>query len=195
MGKSSRKPHDPAAHARAAMERLEAEAEVKRLERQGVIVTLDARRQIVSARRSNVFQLLLSRNTITPNQYDAAYRLGEDWAQWKGLDGKGEGGDAGYVDGGSGCAELVTDRMINAGKRVASILSDTPPIEAKLIRAFMVATVEEDRPMVWRGIVLRETGETVRDRQTQLVVAALELLRQAYEGPAQPVVGRATATA
>ncbi len=183
MSRTKRKPHDPAATAKAHLERIEREAEIARLQSQGVIVALDNRRHIISARRSNVFRLLLERRSITESQYDAAYRLSLDWAAWKGLDGKPDGGNAGYVDGGGGCREIVTDRMIKAGRDVVRAMADVPPIENRLIRAFMVSTVEEDRPMAWRGLVMRETGELVRDRQTQLVVGALEFLRQAYEGP------------
>lgn len=183
MSRTKHKPHDPAKALEVKLERLDREAEIKRLKDQGVIVSLDRERKIISARRSNVFRLLLERRSITESQYDAAYRLSLDWAAWKGLDGKPDGGNAGYVDGGGGCREIVTDRMIKAGREVVRAMADVPPIENRLIRAFMVSTVEEDRPMAWRGLVMRETGEAVRDRQTQLVVGALEFLRQAYEGP------------
>jgi hypothetical protein len=51
-----------------------------------------------------------------------------------------------------------------------------------IVEAFMIATVEEDRPMAWRGIVAR-LGIRVREQQTRAVVAALEALRVAYEEP------------
>jgi hypothetical protein len=57
------KPHDPA---KATRERLEEAAERKRMEGQGATVTTDRAGKIVSARRSNVFNLLLQRGTITP---------------------------------------------------------------------------------------------------------------------------------
>jgi hypothetical protein len=47
----------------------------------------------------------------------------------------------------------------------------------------MVATVEEDRPMAWRGIVERVSGVTGRDAQPAIVRAALENLRRVYEAP------------
>lgn len=181
MARKAKRPHDPAAATRAAFERRDREAEIARLIAGGAEVTTDHAGRIISARRSNVFSLLLSRGTITPNQHDAAYRLAQDWATWKGLDGKGERSEA--VDGGSGSAELVTDRMIQAGRRVGAALYELPGTGARLMHTFMVATVEEDRPMAWRGLVQRTLGITTRDRQTEAVVGALEALRQVYEQP------------
>jgi len=176
-----RKPTDPAALARRSIERQEIEAEISRMKANGATVTTDRGGRVISAYRSNVFNLLLQRKTITPNQHDAAYRLSVDWATWKGLDGKGDTFGE-IVDGGSGCAELITDRMIRGGKDVAWALAPLSTRHRKLIEAFMVATVEEDRPMQWRGLVIQATGESVRDRQTQLVIACLESLRSVYEG-------------
>jgi hypothetical protein len=179
-----RKPYDPAAATLANLERRERDQELARLRAQGAEVTTDRGGKIISARRSNVFTLLLSRGTITPNQHDAAYRLAQDWATWKGLDGGPEPG-AGKVDGSSGSRELVTDRMIQAGRRIFGTMEQIGwPIE-RLLVAFMVATVEEDRPMQWRGIVERVTREARRDHQTAAVVEALEALRQVYEQPAE----------
>jgi hypothetical protein len=56
-------------------------------------------------------------------------------------------------------------------------------MDEALLIAFMVATVEEDRPMAWRGIVERVSGVTGRDAQPAIVRAALENLRRVYEAP------------
>lgn len=181
MTKRKKRPYDPAAATKAALERIDTEKEIARLEAMGAVVKLDHRRKVVSAFRSNVFNLLRDRGTINPNQFDAAYRLSLEWAAWKGLDGQPEGGNAGFVDGGGGCQEIVSDRMISAGKRVEIVLSQIQRAERRLIEAFMFATVEQDRAMVWRAIVSKTTGEQVRDRQTALVVSALEALRQVYQ--------------
>ena len=178
---AKKRPHDPAKAALAALERQRREDEIRRLQAMGATVTTDPAGRVISARRSNVFNLLLARGTITPNQHDAAYRLAQDWATWKGLDGKGERSE--FVDGGAGSAELVTDRMISAGRRIVDAFWGVGHQHIALLSAFMVATVEEDRPMAWRGIVQRTSGETVRDRQTVAVVGALEALRSVYEQP------------
>ena len=176
-----RKPHDPAQATEAALRRREAEAEKARLVAQGATVSVDRAGKIISAWRSNVFNLLLTRGTITPNHHDAAHRLSLDWAAWKGLDGKPEAfGEV--VDGGGGCAELVTDRMIRAGRDVSFALSSVDALSRVILEAFMVATVEEDRPMAWRGIVER-IGIRARERQTEAVVASLEALRVVYQEP------------
>jgi hypothetical protein len=47
----------------------------------------------------------------------------------------------------------------------------------------MVATVEEDRPMQWRGITERVTGIRSRDGQSAAVRMGLENLRQVFEAP------------
>jgi hypothetical protein len=176
------KPHDPSKAAQVLQERKDRKAELQRLQAQGATLTLDKAGRIISAYRSNCFNLLLQRGSITPNQHDAAYTLAKDWAAWKGLDGKPETyGET--VDGGQGCHELITDRMIRGGNAVSAAFHDLNGAQVALLTAFMVATVEEDRPMDWRGIVERVTGETVRDRQTVLVVGALESLRCIYQEP------------
>jgi hypothetical protein len=108
-------------------------------------------------------------------------RLAEDWAIWKGL--AGSRGSTVQVDGGAGSAELVSDAMIQAGRRVARALAAVGPLDASLLSAFMVATVEEDRPMQWRGIVERVTGIRSRDGQSAAVRMGLENLWQVFTGP------------
>ncbi len=178
MSKRTRKPYDPA---KVTAERLERQAELARLKAQGAEVTVDKRTgQVISARRSNVFNLLLARGTITQNHHNAAYRLAEWWAAWKGLDGKGAGFSH-PVDGSSGSAELVTDRMLSAGRFVSRTLQAVSAADALILGAFMVATVEEDRAMAWRGIMER-LGYHVRERQTDAFVGAVEALRAVVEG-------------
>lgn len=176
-----KKPHDPAAATEVVLAKAEREAEIARLRAMGATITQDRGGRVVSARLSNVFNLLLARKTITEGHYDAAYRLSLEWAAWKGLDGRPEL-LAEVVDGGIGCPEIITDRMIAGGRRVKEALSELDPMDRAIITAFMVATVEEDRPMAWRGVMER-LGVTVRDRQTEAVVGALESLRAWYEQP------------
>jgi hypothetical protein len=176
-----KKPTDPAAAMEAKLQRLEREAERKRLVSNGATVTVDRAGHLISAYRSNVFRLLLERGTITPNHHDAAYTLGLSWAAWKGLDGKAEAFGE-QIDGSSGCAELVTDRMIRAGRDVERAMCAVPLKARAILTAFMVATVEEDRPMAWRGVMER-LGYVSRNGQTEAVVAALEALRIHYQEP------------
>ena len=121
-----RKPFDPAASERR---KAETRAEVERLEAMGAEVNLGSDGKILSAWRSNVFTVLLRSGAINQNHHHAAMRLAEDWAIWKGL--AGSRGSTVQVDGGAGSAELVSDAMIQAGRRVARALAaeglSTPP--------------------------------------------------------------------
>lgn len=191
-----RKPSDPQAIMRQAAERREQVAEITRLVAAGATVTIDNRNgRILGAYRSSVFKILLESKAINQNQFNAAQELVEHWAQWKGLAGS-QGASAGFVDGGKGCPELITDRMLKAGKEVARILDRVGPLDRELITAFMVAVVEEDRAMVWRGIVERVSGITQPIRQSQVVVSALENLRRVMEGTHDVVpIRRRVATA
>lgn len=186
----NRKPSDPMEIMRQAAERRDRDAEITRLKTMGATVTIDNRNgRILGAYRSSVFKILLESKAITQNQFNAAQELVEQWAAWKGLAGS-QGASAGFVDGGTGCVELVTDRMIKAGKDVARILAHVGPMDRELIEAFMVAVVEEDRAMVWRGIVMRVTGITQPIRQSQVVVSALENLRRVIEGVPTRIMSR-----
>jgi hypothetical protein len=73
--------------------------------------------------------------------------------------------------------------MLVAGRQVEQTLAGVGPMDEALLIACMVATVEEDRPMAWRGIVERVSGVTGRDAQPAIVRAALENLRRVYEAP------------
>jgi hypothetical protein len=132
--------------------------------------------------RSNVFRLLLERKSITTNHYEAAYQLIGAWAAWKGLDGKGETFGE-IVDGSNGSAELVTDRMIRAGREVARALNSLSREARTIVEHMMFATVEEDRAMHWRGILERAGFRGSLEKQTTIFVCALEELRQYYEAP------------
>lgn len=178
-----RKPHDPALAARALAEREEREAEKARLQAQGATVKTDRAGRVVAAYRSNVFNLLLGRGTITQDHYSASEWLSTLWAEWKGLDGKADR-LAEVVDGAGGSRELVTDRMIRAGREVHRVLDALQPLSRLILEHFMVAAVEEDRPMSWRGIMER-IGIWTLERQTVAVVLALEELRAYRQGDAR----------
>jgi hypothetical protein len=190
MGK--KRPYDPAEAQAKAQERKDRDAEVQRLKSQGASVTLDRGGRIVSAYRSNVFTRLREAKptpAISVGQHNAAQLLIEIWAAWKGLEGSGEPSPE-KVDGTGGRDSLVSDRMLRAGRRAEEALSAIGPQDRDLLVAFMVATVEEDRPMQWRGIVHRVTGEERRERQVVYVVSALENLRRHFEGAPQGAISR-----
>lgn len=143
--------------------------------------------------RSNVFNLLLERKTITQGHQGAALQLAETWAVWKGLDGKAEGNGE-FVDNGRSPPDqrcLVSDRQVRAGKDVTWVMGQLQPLHRKVLEAFMVATVEEDRAMSWRGIMQRlgvtegeiKVGDDTKERQAWTVRSALDELQVVFHQP------------
>lgn len=184
---SRRKPYDPAEKAR----RLEEE---QRLIALGATLVKDLGGRVISARRSNVFNVLLLRKVITLQHYLDAEKLANDWATWKGLDGRRDSMGV-FVDGGSGAPDLVTHRMMIAGGRVRDALESLTEGQRAVLEAFMVATVEEDRAMAWKGILERLGVKSGRvtvnglrvDRQSYAVVTTCEALSEHYKTPRRRV--------
>jgi hypothetical protein len=175
--KRRHKPTDPQElqHRRAVQ--IETAAEVARLRAAGVVVRLDPARRIVAAYRSSAFHKLTETKTITAMQAAAAEQLCRDWAVWKGLD----GGPERTLTPASGPRrpDLVTDRMLAAGDRVARALRSVGPMDRDLLAALVQTTVEADVPLPWRDVVRRVTGVTQTVRQSQMIYAALENLCRA----------------
>lgn len=182
MGQRKHKPSDPQAimRQRAAQTRkAETEAEIARLRAQGAVVTLDRARRIVGAYRKSPFVKLREAKTITNAQAAAAERLCQEWAEWRGLDGRPA--PSFEVRGETSTqAELITARMLKAGKLVRDVLGRVGPLDRELLKALAEAAVETDRPIPWREIVQRVTGVTQTVRQSQMIVSALENLSRAY---------------
>jgi hypothetical protein len=179
MPKARRKPTDPQEAARQRAERLANEAEIGRLRHQGAVVNLDRARRIVSAYRASAFHKLKETKTISTGQAAAAERLITDWAVWKRLDGKPAPSEV-RAPVYASAPQLVTDRMIQAGDRVARVLDYIGPMDRDLLSCLVAQAVEEDRPLPWRDVVRRVTGVTQTVRQSQMIVAGLENLARAY---------------
>jgi len=180
MGKQHRKPSDPQEIARRRAERAANEAEIRRMRGQGAVVNLDRARRIVSAYRASPFVKLRDSDTITAGQASAAERLCMDWAAWRGLDGRPEPSEVRASTSDGTVAQVVTDRMIAAGDRVARVLKKVGPMDRDLLAALVASVVEDDRPLPWRDIVRRVTGVSQGVRQSQMVVAATENLARVY---------------
>ena len=180
MSRRRHKPTDPQEIARRRAERADTEAEIVRLRGIGATVKLDRARRITSAYRSSPFVKLRETNTITLGQAVAAEWLCEEWATWKGLDGRPALVVPGIAD--KTChAEFVTDRMLKAGVRVRAVLSLVGPMDRDLLAALVAASVEDDAPIPWREIVRRVTGITQTVRHSQAVACALENLTRACQ--------------
>jgi hypothetical protein len=178
MGKRSHKPADPAEIMQRRAARAANEAEIGRLRDQGAVVRLDRARRIVSAYRANPFVKLRDSATISASQALAAEKLCDDWAIWRGLDGRPERLEVrvGHGD----VAEIVTDRMLRAGERVARVLARVGPVDRELLVALVGPLIEDDRPPSWRNIVVAKTGVTQSVRQSQMIASALGNLARVY---------------
>jgi hypothetical protein len=178
MSKRHHKPADPQEILRRRTERQATEAEIVRLRAMGAVVNLDRARRIQSAYRASPFRKLQEAETITAGQATAAERLTTDWAIWKGADGRPERLEVHSAN--YSAAELMTDRMLNAGVRVRLVLDKIGPMDRDLLAALVGSAIEQDRPLPWRDVVRRITGVTQTVRQSQMIVAALENLARAY---------------
>jgi hypothetical protein len=164
---------------RQRAERHATEIEITRLRDQGAVVSLDRARRITSAYRASPFRKLLDTKTITTTQAAAAERLCQDWAEWKGLDGKPA--PTGIPNPQPSQSDTVlTDRMLKAGDRLVRVLERIGPVDRELLSALVAGSVEDDRPLPWRDIVRRVTGVRQTVRQSQMIVAALANLTRAY---------------
>jgi hypothetical protein len=192
MTKRRKAPMSPETIAlRAAQRRAEERAAVKDPASWGVCVdrTLpahaeteirrDAKGRATAAWRSSVIAALSRAGALNQGQVNAAEDFAKLWAQWKGLEGRPEVVGK-PTDGGA--RDLLTDRMIHGGRAVEGVLAGLGPLSRRLLKAFMVAMVEEDRPMSWRGVVERETGEAREKEQRAMAVFAFEELRLVTEG-------------
>ena len=177
-----RKPSDPQELAQRRAERVAIDAEIARLKGQGATVTLDRSRRIVSAYRATPWRKLRDTNTITAAQAVAADKLVEDWATWKGKDGRPEHLPERVQATATTTAELITDRMLSAGRRVRRTLEQVGPMDAELLAALVHSAVEDDRPLPWRDVVRRVSGISQTVRQSQVVACALENLARVYSG-------------
>jgi hypothetical protein len=179
MARRKHKPADPQDIARRRAERDANEIEIRRLRDHGAVVSLDRARRITTAYRASPFRKLLDTKTITTTQSAAAERLCQDWAEWKGLDGKPPPTGIPNPHPSQSTA-LVTDRMLRGGQRIAQALGAVGPVDRELLGAMAAAAVEEDCPIPWRDIVRRITGVTQTVRQSQTVANALANLVGAY---------------
>ena len=185
MTRKPKRPHNPATAEHARQQRLEREAEARRMEAQGATVTKDKRTgEILGAHRPSYYKILLRYGAINQSHYDAAERLALDWAIMKGLDGRGEIDITSPIGGSQGASKCpITDRMLEAHRRVNRALEDVGRADRMLLSRLTRETVEEDRPDHWRKAVEELTQETREKEQREKVVCALENLRWFYEGP------------
>lgn len=143
-----------------------------------VTVSPDAVGRPARARRLDVFDLLNARGRLGAAALNAVRRLQDDIAC---LHRTALGGvnysprvDRSIDPGGFGEARR------RAGARIDAALSLAGPASARLLCALCEPDVVLGRTADWRGVVERETGETLPDAQGAILRAACENLAGAY---------------
>jgi hypothetical protein len=199
MGRRSQDPYDPAAAERRRQVNLTRDAEARERARvEGerpdswgvdpgsltlpanaeVAVGKDRRGRIVHACRTDVFELLHGRGGLADEELRAARRLEHDVGERAGLF-RPEPSLV-FVDS-QGSSEGVTQRMVEAGRRVEGALAGLGPRQARLLRALIEPPMMQGRLVAWREVVERETGETHSHAQPAMVRAALADLALVYK--------------
>ena len=141
---------------------------------QGIEVKRDNKGKVQTAWKTNPFKLLADSGTLSQDEANAAHDAMAIYAASKGLDGAAPPMVHDRVDGNDPDAWGREDRKQWNVKLWGLIIGKLSGSSAKLAYAFAVAIVEEDRPMVWRGIVERVLGEVNPSKQTGRVEAMCE---------------------
>jgi hypothetical protein len=143
-----------------------------------VLVRPDAAGRPARARRQDVFDLLNARGRLGAAALNAVRRLQDDIAC---LHRTATGGvdfsprvDRSIDPGAFGEARR------RAGARIEAALALAGPASARLLGALCECDVVLGRTADWRGVVERETGETLPDAQGAILRAACENLAGAY---------------
>lgn len=148
-----------------------------------------ARGRVIHARRSDPFDLLHAAGGLSDYQHQAARRLMRDVCERAGVQTADRPAMAGRIDpeAGRGLTERLTQRMVDAGRRVAFAMQRVGPANARVLRALIEPMVAEGRMPAWRETVRLASGETDRHTQGAVVRQACENLRLVYGiGPMEP---------
>lgn len=175
-----RRAQEAAAARAAAKDPTKWGVNVEELQRQGVEVTSSVRGGQAAARRDDVFDRLLARQALSQAAHQAVRRLDADMTERRG-DGASDR-KLGERMGGTGTRDLVTQRMLDAGKRVDDALALIGRRDAALLRELL----EPRQVMVdaggerWRQVVVVLTGEQRQEVQAGVIRSACENLVLAY---------------
>lgn len=197
MARNKRKPHDPAkaeADREARRQRERADAKVREqtparwgedrvtddqaatFERHGVDYALDTAGRLKRAHKADVWAQLHSRNALTDEQNAAVRRLEGDMIMRAGH-GSADGEHV-FVDR-QGDAAAITDRQVEAGRRVDDALALVGPPSTRLLKALLEPGVEGHH-VDWRSVVLIVTGETNDRAQAALLRNAAQSLAEVW---------------
>ncbi len=198
MGRRTNRPFDPAAAERTRQARLMQDAQARARARaddarpqawgvaaaplalpanRDVQAARDGRGRVVHAHRADVFEILHARGGLAEAELKAARRLEADMGLRAGLFRPGEAWVR--VDA-QGCSEGVTQRMVDAGRRVEAALAAVGPRQALLLRALVEPAMTRGAGIDWREVVARETREDNPHVQAAMVRSACDNLALAY---------------
>lgn len=145
-------------------------AETHRLKAQGAEVVNDPAGRIIRARRIDVFQLLLERNALPQESYDAVRAYEQDVATANGWNTPERRPDHIRSSSEGAPGQNVTQAMIEASRMVQWVEAMLPPRDALLLTALLH---ENDANLGrWRGTVERITGES-RDEAHAVAIRAM----------------------
>lgn len=138
-----------------------------------VQVKRDKGGRIKSAWRTNPFVLLRGKGTISDDEANAGEDMVAIYAASKGLEGAPEDKPYWQYDPEGYGPE---DRKRFHIRLFAGIMARLSESSRKIAEAIAYAMIEEDRPMVWAGIVQRVTGAATMQRQSERFVMMCEEL-------------------
>ena len=197
MGRQT--PFNPAAHAAERLKRLDKQAQALAAQRidaehperwgveasslalpsnQAVEAVRDSRGRVAHAHRTDVFERLHERGSLSDGQLAAVRRLEQDIGLRAGL--FRPPADLVKVDA-QARVEGATQRMLEAGRRVDAALAAVGPRCALLLRALVEPGVLKGAAVDWRAVVARETAETNPHAQAARVRTACDNLMLSYQ--------------
>ena len=197
MGRQT--PFNPAAAAAERLKRLDKRAQAEAAERadaavpdrwgvagetlalpanRAVEAVRDGRGRVAHAHRTDVFERLHERGSLSDGQLSAVRRLEQDIGVRAGL--FRPPADLVKVDA-QARVEGATQRMLEAGRRVDTALAATGPRCALLLRALVEPGVLKGASVDWREVTARETAETNPHAQAARVRTACDNLMLAYQ--------------
>ena len=138
----------------------------------------DSRGRVAHAHRTDVFERLHERGSLSDGQLAAVRRLEQDIGLRAGL--FRPPADLVKVDA-QARVEGATQRMLEAGRRVDAALAAAGPRCALLLRALVEPGVLKGAAVDWRAVVARETAETNPHAQAARVRTACDNLMLSYQ--------------
>lgn len=155
----------------------ERKAKVLEMRARGLVVACDAQWRIITARRLDVFSLMLEKRAITAAHMDAVRRLEGDMGLAEGVGITGDNaGVRSTTEGAPG--QNVSQRMVDASERLEKVYAQLGPVNKVLLMALVGPQFRGAILTRWRDVVEAITGET-NDR-AQLGAIRLALTNLAY---------------